>query len=221
MRAPYVRATSARCGRPLDFKPRVPRHGQRPGEVDAHYEKIELVPSRTFGAPVSATSSSDRRGFGDLFPQGIALLTSKARSSSMICYRESFPNLTAARVNEGADARDITNELDRGSAPYQGSDAAMRRSDQGPDGAGRHVSARLIRPSRTNQNRKRRCSKGTVIVDVRGVPCGRLYTWSAILFREICLVLTLLDSYACDGRSPRPSKSKRLITADSSHGPTH
>jgi len=107
------------------------------GEVDAHYDKIELVP---FGEYVPARAilgffvNKVVNGMGDLIPgKEQTLFDFKgAKLGILICYESIFPDLTRREVNEGADVLvNITNDAWYGesSAPYQVlAMAAMRSS---------------------------------------------------------------------------------------------
>ena len=106
------------------------------GEVDAHYDKIELVP---FGEYVPARAilgyfvNKIVKGMGDLIPGKEQTLfnVKGAKLGILICYESIFPDLTRREVNEGADVLvNITNDAWYGesSAPYQVLAMAAMRS---------------------------------------------------------------------------------------------
>jgi len=206
MRAPILFGAPAlaRADGRLGFYNRaylVSANGQ--GEVDAHYDKIELVP---FGEYVPARAvlgyfvNRIVEGFGDLIPgKDQTLFDLKgAKLGVLICYESIFPDLTRREVNEGAEVLvNITNDAWYGesSAPYQVLAMAAMRSVETKVPMVRVANtgfSALIEPSGRITNRTPLFKRGTVIVDVSWRPVRTLYTMVGDLFAEICLVLTVI-----------------------------
>ena len=173
------------------------------GEVDAHYDKIELVP---FGEYVPARAllgyfvNKVVQGFGDMVPGTEQTLfdVKGAKLGILICYESIFPNLTRREVDKGADVLvNITNDAWYGesSAPYQVLAMAAMRSVETKVPmvrvANTGISA-LIEPSGRITNRTPLFVRGTVIVKVPWRPVRTVYTMVGDLFAEICLVLTVI-----------------------------
>jgi apolipoprotein N-acyltransferase len=197
------------------------------GEVDAHYDKIELVP---FGEYVPARAilgffvNKIVSGFGDLIPGSEQTLfdLKGAKLGILICYESIFPDLTRREVNEGADVLvNITNDAWYGesSAPYQVLAMAALRSVETKVPmvrvANTGISA-LIEPSGLITNRTPLFKRGTEIVDVSWRPVRTLYTMVGDLFAETCFALTLIGLIMA-WRWPRPAaveavQSRRVAT---------
>ncbi len=173
------------------------------GEVDAHYDKIELVP---FGEYVPARAllgyfvNKVVQGFGDMVPGTEQTLfdVKGAKLGILICYESIFPNLTRREVNKGAVVLvNITNDAWYGesSAPYQVLAMAAMRSVETKVPmvrvANTGISA-LIEPSGQITSRTPLFVRGTVIVKVPWRPVRTLYTMVGDLFAEICLALTAI-----------------------------
>jgi apolipoprotein N-acyltransferase len=173
------------------------------GEVDAHYDKIELVP---FGEYVPARAilgffvNKIVNGFGDLIPGREQTLfdLKGAKLGILICYESIFPDLTRREVDEGADVLvNITNDAWYGesSAPYQVLAMAALRSVETKVPMVRVANTgftALIEPSGRITNRTPLFKRGNTIVDVSWRPVRTLYTIVGDLFAEICFVLTLI-----------------------------
>jgi apolipoprotein N-acyltransferase len=173
------------------------------GEVDAHYDKIELVP---FGEYVPARAilgyfvNRVVEGFGDLIPgKEQTLFNLKgAKLGILICYESIFPDLTRREVNEGANVLvNITNDAWYGesSAPYQVLAMAALRSVETKVPMVRVANtgfSALIEPSGRITQRTPLFKRGTTIVDVSWRPVRTLYTMVGDLFAEICCVLTVI-----------------------------
>ncbi len=195
------------------------------GEVDAHYDKMELVP---FGEYVPARAilgyfvNRVVEGFGDFIPGKEQTLfnVKGARLGILICYESIFPDFTRREVNEGADVLvNITNDAWYGesSAPYQVLAMAVMRSVETKVPmvrvANTGISA-LIEPSGEITNRTPLFKRGTVMVDVPWRPVRTAYTIVGDLFAEICFVLTAIGLILA-WRWPRPApveavRSRRL-----------
>jgi apolipoprotein N-acyltransferase len=185
------------------------------GEVDAHYDKIELVP---FGEYVPARAilgyfvNKIVNGMGDLIPGSEQTLFDfkGAKLGILICYESIFPNLTRREVNEGADVLvNITNDAWYGesSAPYQVLAMAALRSVETKVPMVRVANTgftALIEPSGRITNRTPLFKRGTTIVDVSWRPVRTLYTIVGDLFAEICFVLTLIGLIVA-WRWPQPA----------------
>jgi apolipoprotein N-acyltransferase len=173
------------------------------GEVDAHYDKIELVP---FGEYVPARAilgffvNKIVNGMGDLIPGSEQTLfeLKGAKLGILICYESIFPDLTRREVNEGADVLvNITNDAWYGesSAPYQVLAMAALRSVETKVPMVRVANTgftALIEPSGRITNRTPLFKRGNTIVDVSWRPVRTLYTIVGDLFAEICFVLTVI-----------------------------
>jgi apolipoprotein N-acyltransferase len=200
------------------------------GEVDAHYDKIELVP---FGEYVPARAilgffvNRVVEGFGDMIPGKEQTLfdLKGAKLGILICYESIFPDLTRREVNEGADVLvNITNDAWYGesSAPYQVLAMAAMRSVETKVPMVRVANtgfSALIEPSGRITNRTPLFKRGTTIVDVSWRPVRTLYTIVGDLFAEICVVLTAIGLIVA-WRWPRPAtleikpvRPRRLATA--------
>jgi apolipoprotein N-acyltransferase len=173
------------------------------GEVDAHYDKIELVP---FGEYVPARAllgyfvNKVVQGLGDMVPGTEQTLfdIKGAKLGILICYESVFPSLTRREVDKGADVLvNITNDAWYGesSAPYQVLAMAAMRSVETKVPmvrvANTGISA-LIEPSGQITNRTPLFVRGTVIVKVPWRPVRTVYTMVGDLFAEICLLLTAI-----------------------------
>ncbi len=173
------------------------------GEVDAHYDKIELVP---FGEYVPARAilgffvNKVVNGFGDLIPGSEQTLfdLKGAKLGILICYESIFPDLTRREVNAGANVLvNITNDAWYGesSAPYQVLAMAALRSVETKVPMVRVANTgftALIEPSGRITNRTPLFKRGTTIVDVSWRPVRTLYTIVGDLFAEICFALTVI-----------------------------
>jgi apolipoprotein N-acyltransferase len=171
------------------------------GEVDAHYDKIELVP---FGEYVPARAlfgyfvNRVVQGFGDMVPGKEQTLfdVKGAKLGILICYESIFPNLTRREVDKGADVLvNITNDAWYGesSAPFQVLAMAAMRSVETKVPMVRVANtgiSTLIEPSGQITSRTPLFVRGTVIVKVPWRPVRTVYTMVGDLFAEICLVLT-------------------------------
>src|SRR5579862_3683214 len=204
------------------------------GEVDAHYDKIELVP---FGEYVPARAllgffvNRIVEGMGDMIPgQEQTLFEVKgAQLGILICYESIFPDFTRREVNEGADILvNITNDAWYGesSAPYQVLAMAVMRSIETKVPMVRAANtgfSALIEPSGQITNRTPLFKRGTTIVNVSWRPVRTLYTMVGDLFAEICLVLTAIGLIV-GWRWPRPAtlevelpRSRKLATNGRPH----
>src|SRR5271156_2259713 len=185
------------------------------GEVDAHYDKIELVP---FGEYVPARAilgyfvNKIVEGFGDMIPGNAQTLfrVKGATLGILICYESIFPDLTRREVNEGADVLvNITNDAWYGesSAPFQVLAMAAMRSVETKVPmvrvANTGVSA-LIEPSGEITNRTPLFTRGTEIVNVSWRPVRTLYTMVGDVFAETCFMLTAIGLIMA-WRWPRPA----------------
>jgi apolipoprotein N-acyltransferase len=185
------------------------------GEVDSHYDKIELVP---FGEYVPARAilgffvNKIVNGMGDLIPGKEQTLFSfnGAKLGILICYESIFPDLTRREVNEGADVLvNITNDAWYGesSAPYQVLAMAAMRSVETKVPmvrvANTGISA-LIEPSGQITDRTPLFKRGTEIVNVSWRPVRTLYTMVGDLFAETCFMLTAIGLILA-WRWPRPA----------------
>jgi apolipoprotein N-acyltransferase len=173
------------------------------GEVDAHYDKIELVP---FGEYVPARAilgffvNRVVKGFGDMIAGNEQTLfeVKGVKLGVLICYESIFPDLTRREVDEGADVLvNITNDAWYGesSAPYQVLAMAALRSVETKVPmvrvANTGISA-LIEPSGRITDRTALFKRGTSIVDVSWRPVRTLYTMIGDVFAEVCFALTLI-----------------------------
>jgi apolipoprotein N-acyltransferase len=185
------------------------------GEVEAHYDKIELVP---FGEYVPARAllgffvNRIVEGMGDMIPGKEQTLfeVKGAKLGILICYESIFPDFTRREVNEGADILvNITNDAWYGesSAPYQVLAMAVMRSIETKlpmvRAANTGFSA-LIEPSGRITDRTPLFKRGTTIVNVSWRPVRTLYTMVGDLFAEICVVLTAIGLIV-GWRWPRPA----------------
>ena len=185
------------------------------GEVDAHYDKIELVP---FGEYVPARAilgffvEKVVHGFGDMMPGREQTLfdVKGVKLGVLICYESIFPDLTRREVNEGADVLvNITNDAWYGesSAPYQVLAMAALRSVETKVPmvrvANTGISA-LIEPSGQITDRTSLFKRVTSIVDVSWRPVRTVYTVIGDLFAQICFALTLIGVIVA-WRWPRPA----------------
>ena len=185
------------------------------GEVESHYDKIELVP---FGEYVPARSvlgyfvNRVVQGFGDLIPGEKQNLFSVkgAKLGILICYESIFPDFTRRAVDGGADVLvNITNDAWYGqsSAPYQVLAMAAMRSVETKVPmvrvANTGISA-IIEPSGQIRARTPLFKRGTEIEDVQWRPVRTAYTIVGDLFSEICLVLTVIGLIVA-WRFPRPN----------------
>src|SRR5208282_1545593 len=204
------------------------------GEVDAHYDKIELVP---FGEYVPARAilgffvNKVVQGFGDLVPGKEQTLfnVKGAQLGILICYESIFPDLTRREVQRGADVLvNITNDAWYGesSAPYQVLAMAAMRSVETKVPmvrvANTGISA-LIEPSGQITDRTPLFKRGTEIVNVSWRPVRTLYTMVGDLFAETCFVLTAIGLILA-WRWPRPAtlevtpvRSRRLAANGRPH----
>jgi apolipoprotein N-acyltransferase len=185
------------------------------GEVDAHYDKIELVP---FGEYVPARAilgyfvNKIVEGFGDMIP-GKAQTLFRVKGATLgilICYESIFPDLTRREVNEGADVLvNITNDAWYGesSAPFQVLAMAAMRSVETKVPmvrvANTGISA-LIEPSGEIANRTPLFTRGTEIVNVSWRPVRTLYTMVGDVFAETCFMLTAIGLIVA-WQWPRPA----------------
>jgi apolipoprotein N-acyltransferase len=204
------------------------------GEVDAHYDKIELVP---FGEYVPARAilgffvNKIVNGFGDLIPGREQTLfdLKGAKLGILICYESIFPDLTRREVNEGAEVLvNITNDAWYGesSAPYQVLAMAALRSVETKVPMVRVANTgftALIEPSGRITNRTPLFKRGNTVVDVSWRPVRTLYTIVGDLFAEICFVLTLIGLIVA-WRWPQPAtlevapaRSRKLATNGRPH----
>ncbi len=195
------------------------------GEVESHYDKIELVP---FGEYVPARwllgmfVNRVVQGFGDLIPGNQQTLFSVkgARLGILICYESIFPDFTRREVKHGANLLvNITNDAwyEESSAPYQVLAMAAMRSVETKIPmirvANTGISA-IIEPSGNITARTPLFKRGTQIRDVAWRPVRTIYTIVGDLFSEICFVLSLVGLIiawrrprsALDIKVARPSK---------------
>ena len=185
------------------------------GEVDAHYDKIELVP---FGEYVPARAilgffvNKIVNGFGDLVPGREQTLFDfrGTKLGILICYESIFPDLTRREVNAGADVLvNITNDAWYGesSAPYQVLAMAALRSVETKVPMVRVANtgfSALIEPSGRITERTPLFQRGTIIAKVNWRPVRTFYTIVGDLFAEICFVLMAIGLITA-WRWPRPS----------------
>ncbi len=173
------------------------------GEVETHYDKMQLVP---FGEYVPARSilgffvNRVVQGMGDMVPGDRQTLFSVkgATLGVLICYESIFPDLTRREVKLGANVLvNITNDAWYGesSAPYQVLAMAAMRSVETKvpmvRAANTGISA-IIEPSGRITNRTPLFKRGTEIEDVSWRPVRTLYTLVGDLFAEICFVLSMI-----------------------------
>ncbi len=173
------------------------------GEVEAHYDKIQLVP---FGEYVPARSilgffvSRVVQGMGDMVPgeQQTLFSVKGAKLGVLICYESIFPDFTRREVKLGANVLvNITNDAWYGesSAPYQVLAMAAMRSVETKVPmvrvANTGISA-IIEPSGRITNRTPLFKRGTEIEDVSWRPVRTVYTMVGDLFAELCFVLTIV-----------------------------
>jgi apolipoprotein N-acyltransferase len=173
------------------------------GEVEAHYDKIQLVP---FGEYVPARSilgffvNRVVQGMGDMVPgeQQTLFSVKGAKLGVLICYESIFPDFTRREVELGANVLvNITNDAWYGesSAPYQVLAMAAMRSVETKVPmvrvANTGISA-IIEPSGRITNRTPLFKRGTEIEDVSWRPVRTVYTMVGDLFAELCFVLTIV-----------------------------
>ena len=185
------------------------------GEVEAHYDKMQLVP---FGEYVPARGilgyfvNRVVQGFGDLVPgEEQTLFTVKgAKLGILICYESIFPDFTRREVNLGADVLvNITNDAWYGesSAPFQVLAMAALRSVETKvpmvRAANTGISA-IIEPSGRITHRTPLFKRGTEIEEVKWRPVRTVYTIVGDLFSEICFMLTIVGLIGA-WRYPRPA----------------
>ncbi len=173
------------------------------GEVEAHYDKMELVP---FGEYVPARSllgffvNRVVQGFGDMVPGDRQTLFSVkgAKLGVLICYESIFPDFTRREVNLGANILvNITNDAWYGesSAPFQVLAMAAMRSVETKVPtvrvANTGISA-IIEPSGRITNRTPLFKRGTEIETVSWRTVRTMYTTVGDLFAKLCFVLAML-----------------------------
>ena len=173
------------------------------GEVEAHYDKMELVP---FGEYVPARAvlgffvNRVVQGFGDMVPgvQQTLFSVKGAKLGVLICYESIFPDFTRREVKLGANIlMNITNDAWYGesSAPFQVLAMAAMRSVETKVPmvrvANTGISA-VIEPSGRITNRTPLFKRGTEIENVSWRTVRTVYTIVGDLFAEICFVLTML-----------------------------
>jgi apolipoprotein N-acyltransferase len=173
------------------------------GEVEAHYDKMQLVP---FGEYVPARSilgffvNRVVKGMGDMMPgdQPTLFPVKGATLGVLICYESIFPDLTRREVKLGANVLvNITNDAWYGesSAPYQVLAMAAMRSIETKVPmvrvANTGISA-IIEPSGRITDRTPLFKRGTEIEDVSWRPVRTGYTIVGDLFAEICFVLSIV-----------------------------
>ena len=183
------------------------------GDVEAHYDKMQLVP---FGEYVPARSilgyfvNRVVQGFGDMVPgDRQTLFTVKgAKLGILICYESIFPDFTRREVNLGADVLvNITNDAWYGesSAPFQVLAMAALRSVETKvpmvRAANTGISA-IIEPSGRITHSTPLFKRGTEIEEVTWRPVRTVYTIVGDLFSEICFLLTIVGLVIA-WRSPR------------------
>ncbi len=171
------------------------------GQVDAWYDKMELVP---FGEYVPARKLMGMfvnrvvEGFGDLIPgkQQTLFNVNGAKLGILICYESVFPDLTRRAVKAGATMLvNITNDAWYGesSAPYQALAMAAVRSAETKvpmiRAAQTGISA-IILPTGDITAATPLFKRGTQIEDVSWRPARTLYTMVGDLFSEVCFALT-------------------------------
>jgi apolipoprotein N-acyltransferase len=177
------------------------------GVVEAHYDKIQLVP---FGEYVPAREllgyfvNRVVHGFGDMIPGKEQTLfeVSGAKLAVLICYESVFPDLARRGVKQGADVLvNITNDAWYGesSAPYQALAMAAMRSVETKVPmirvANTGISA-IIKPSGEITERTPLFARGTVPGTVSWRPVRTVYTSVGDLFAEICFVLAAVGLIA-------------------------
>ncbi len=195
------------------------------GQVEAHYDKIQLVP---FGEYVPARPllglvvNRIIEGLGDMIPGVEQTLfdVKGARLGVLICYESVFPDLTRREVKRGADILvNITNDAWYGqsSAPYQLLAMAAMRSVENKvpmiRAANTGISA-IILPTGAITAPTPLSVRDTEIETVgwrdRG---GTVYSAVGDLFAEICFALTAAALLA--GRlRPRRMKPLEKFAAD-------
>jgi apolipoprotein N-acyltransferase len=173
------------------------------GEVEAHYDKMELVP---FGEYVPARSllgffvNRVVQGFGDMVPgeQQTLFSVKGAELGVLICYESIFPDFTRREVKLGANILvNITNDAWYGesSAPFQVLAMAAMRSVETKVPmvrvANTGISA-IIEPSGRITNRTPLFKRGTEIENVSWRTVRTMYTMVGDLFAELCFVLAVL-----------------------------
>ncbi len=195
------------------------------GQVEAWYDKIQLVP---FGEYVPLRSllgffvNRIVEGLGDMIPgkQQTPFDVKGARIGTLICYESIFPGLTRRAVKGGADVlANITNDAWYGqsSAPYQLLAMAAMRSVENKvpmiRDANTGISA-IISPTGAISAPTPLFVRDTEIETV-GWSAGGGTVYSAVgdLFAEICFVLTAGALLAAWLR-PRRMKPLEKFTAD-------
>ena len=173
------------------------------GEVEAHYDKMELVP---FGEYVPARSilgffvNRVVQGFGDMVPgdQQTLFTVKGAKLGVLICYESIFPDFTRREVKLGANILvNITNDAWYGesSAPFQVLAMAAMRSVETKIPmvrvANTGISA-IIEPSGRITNRTPLFNRVTEVENVSWRTVRTMYTLVGDLFAELCFVLTMV-----------------------------
>jgi apolipoprotein N-acyltransferase len=173
------------------------------GEVEAHYDKMELVP---FGEYVPARAilgffvNRVVQGFGDMVPgdQQTLFSVKGAKLGVLICYESIFPDFTRREVKLGANIlMNITNDAWYGesSAPFQVLAMAAMRSVETKVPmvrvANTGISA-VIEPSGRITNRTPLFKRGTEIENGSWRTVRTVYTIVGDLFAELCFTLTML-----------------------------
>jgi len=173
------------------------------GEVENHYDKIQLVPFGEyvpFRAVLGYLVNRVVEGMGAMFPGSEQTLFDfkGAKLGVLICYESVFPDLTRREVDNGADVLvNITNDAWYGesSAPYQALAMAAMRSVETKVPmvrvANTGISA-LILPSGEVTARTPLFVRGTEEETVEWRPMRTLYTVVGDLFAEVCFALTVL-----------------------------
>jgi apolipoprotein N-acyltransferase len=172
------------------------------GQVEAWYDKIQLVP---FGEYVPLRSlfgyfvNRVVTGFGDMFAgsQQTIFPMKQAKLGVLICYESIFPNLARSVVDRGANLLvNITNDAWYGdsSAPYQLLAMAAIRAVETKVPmvrvANTGISA-VILPTGAITDRTPLFTRGTETEVVAWRSVRTVYTRVGDLFAEICTTLTL------------------------------
>jgi len=195
------------------------------GQVEAHYDKIQLVP---FGEYVPVRSilgfvvNRIVEGMGDMIPgtEQTIFDAKGARLGVLICYESVFPDLTRREVKRGADVLvNISNDAwyGRSSAPYQLLAMAAMRSVENKvpmiRDANTGISA-IISPTGAILAPTPLFVRDTEIETVgwrdRG---GTVYSAVGDLFSEICFVLTA-GALLAGWLRPRRMKPLEKFAAD-------
>jgi apolipoprotein N-acyltransferase len=194
------------------------------GEVEGHYDKIQLVPFGEYVPMRPVLGFFVNRiveGMGDLIAGTEQTLfnVKGARLGTLICYETVFPYLTRRDVKKGADILvNITNDAWYGqsSAPYQLLAMAVMRSVENKVPmirvANTGISA-IISPTGRIIAPTSLFARDTEVEDVGWRESYTVYSAVGDLFAEICFILTAGAMLAAWLR-PRRQKPLEKFTSD-------